>query len=316
MLQDPVACIVWDILHYRMDPEVIEKIVQEMAAFTPGMGNIEGVPMLQDICNEWDAIHGFQARDGDVVVASYPKSGTTWMQEIMDFILQEGDVEKSLRAPCFIKVPFLEMAKTSLELANTMPSPRLLKIHLPVHLVPPSFWEKNTKIVYVARNPKDCMVSYYYFQKSDQTLPDPGPFENYFSVFLSGNVSWGSWFDHVIGWWKAKDRHQILYIFYEDMIEDPQREIRKVMTFLEKDLSDEVLQKILQHTSFESMKKNPMVNFSVLPNSVIDQSISPFMRKGKVGDWKNHFLVSQNILFDEEYEKRMACSGLRFRMEL
>ncbi|PIO25418.1 hypothetical protein AB205_0102980 [Aquarana catesbeiana] len=168
--------------------------------------------------------------------------GTTWMQEIMDFILQEGDVEKSLRAPCFIKVPFLELGKTSLELANTMPSPRLLKTHLSVHLVPPSFWEKNTKIVYVARNPKDCMVSYYYFQKSDQTLPDPGPFENYFN--------------------------------------DPQREIRKVMTFLEKDLSEEVLQTILQHTSFESMKKNPMVNFSVLPKSLMDQSISPFMRKG------------------------------------
>lgn len=83
-----------------------------MVASKPDMGNIEGVPMLQDICDEWDAIHSFQARDGDVVVASYPKSGTTWMQEIMDFILQEGDVEKSLRAPCFIKVPFLELGKT------------------------------------------------------------------------------------------------------------------------------------------------------------------------------------------------------------
>ncbi|XP_073490937.1 sulfotransferase 1C3-like [Aquarana catesbeiana] len=299
-----------------MDPKIVEKIVQEMAAFSPKMGEIEGVPMLQDICKEWEAIHSFQARDGDMVVASYPKSGTTWMQEIMDLILQDGDVEKSMRAPCFIKVPFLEMAKTSLEFANAMPSPRLLKIHLPVHLVPPSFWEKNTKIVYVARNPKDCMVSYYYFHKMDQTMPDPGPWEHFFSLFLYGKVSWGSWFDHVIGWWKAKDRHQILYIFYEDMIEDPQREIQKVMTFLEKDLPEEVLQKIVQHTSFKVMKKNPMANFTVLPTSVFDQTVSSFMRKGQVSDWKNHFLVSQNILFDEEYKKRMASSRLRFRMEL
>ncbi|XP_077303573.1 sulfotransferase 1C1-like isoform X2 [Lithobates pipiens] len=262
----------------RMDPKIVEKIVQEMAAFSPNMGEIEGVPMLQDICKEWDAIHSFQARDGDIVVASYPKS--------------------------------------ALEFANAMPSPRLLKIHLPVHLVPPSFWEKNTKIVYVARNPKDCMVSYYYFHKMDQTMPDPGPWEHFFSLFLYGKVSWGSWFDHVIGWWKAKDRHQILYIFYEDMIEDPQREIQKVMTFLEKDLPDEVLQKIVQHTSFKMMKKNPMANFTVLPTSMFDQTVSSFMRKGQVSDWKNHFLVSQNILFDEEYKKRMAGSRLRFRMEL
>nr|DBA19074.1 TPA: hypothetical protein GDO54_014950 [Pyxicephalus adspersus] len=287
-----------------------------MADFSPDMGEIEGVPMLQDICKEWDSIYSFQARDGDVVVASYPKSGTTWMQEIMDLILQDGDVQKSLRAPCFVKVPFLEMAKTSLQLANTMPSPRLLKIHLPVQLVPPSFWEKNTKIVYVARNPKDCMVSYYHFHKMDQTMPDPGPWEHFFLSFLSGKVSWGSWFDHVIGWWKAKGRHQILFIFYEDMIEDPLREIRKVMTFLEKNLSEEVLQRILKHTTFKSMKNNPMANFSVLPTSMFNQSISSFMRKGQVGDWQNYFLVSQNLLFDEEYTKKMESSGLRFRMEL
>lgn len=238
------------------------------------------------------------------------------MQEILDLLLLDGDVEKSLRAPCFVKVPFLEMGKTSLELANTLPSPRLLKIHLPVQLVPPSFWKKNTKIVYVARNPKDCLISYYYFHKMDKTMPDPGPLEKFFESFRSGSLSWGSWFDHVIGWWKAKDKHQILYIFYEDMIEDPQREIHKIMTFLEKDLSEDVLKKILQHTSFESMKKNPMANFSVLPDTVFDQSSISFMRKGKVGDWKTHFLVSQNILFDEEYEKQMAGSGLRFRMEL
>eukprot|EP00079_Xenopus_tropicalis_P014088 XP_002944661.3 PREDICTED: sulfotransferase 1C2-like [Xenopus tropicalis] len=158
------------------------------------------------------------------------------------------------------------------------------------------------------------MVSYYYFQKISKSLPDPGTWENYFSTFLSGDVPWGSWFDHVIGWGKAMDKHQILFIFYEDMIEDPMREIRKVMKFLGKDLSEEVLENIKYHTSFQAMKENPMTNFSLHPN--VDQTISLFMRKGTVGDWRNHFSVAQNIIFDEEYKKKMEGSGLNFRTEL
>ncbi|XP_069840567.1 sulfotransferase 1C1-like isoform X2 [Dendropsophus ebraccatus] len=299
-----------------MDPKVIEKIVQELGDFTPDMAEKEGVPIHKQICDIWDTIFNFQARDGDIVVASYPKSGTTWMQEILDLIIQEGDIKKSMRAPGFVKVPFLEMGHTSLEVANAMPSPRIIKTHLPVQLMPPSFWEKDVKMVYVARNPKDCMVSYYYFCKMDVTMTDPGTWDNFFSMFMGGNVPWGNWFDHVIGWWKAKDQHNILYVFYEDMIEDARREIQKVMRFLGKDLSEDIVQKILHHTSFKSMKKNPMFNYSALSDTVFDQSVSTFMRKGTVGDWKNHFLESQNIIFDKEYEKRMKGSDLVFRTEL
>ncbi|KAG8544380.1 hypothetical protein GDO81_022589 [Engystomops pustulosus] len=244
------------------------------------------------------------------------------MQEIVDLIMLNGDVERSMRAPCFIKVPFLELnpkpmpMQSGVEAADALESPRLLKTHFPVDLVPPSFWEKNVKIIYVARNAKDCLVSYYFFQKMNKGLPDPGTWDEYFSSFLAGKVTWGDWFDHVIGWWKAKDHHKILYIFYEDMIEDPRREILKVMKFLGKDFPEDVVQKILQHTSFKSMKNNPVVNFSCLPESVFDQSVTSFMRKGTVGDWKNHFLDSQNLIFDEEYKKKMAGSGLDFRTEL
>uniref|UniRef100_A0A1B8XWW0 Sulfotransferase n=1 Tax=Xenopus tropicalis TaxID=8364 RepID=A0A1B8XWW0_XENTR len=51
----------------------------------------------------------FQARGDDILVATFPKAGTTWMQEIVDLILQEGDVQKGRRAPTYIKVPFIEL---------------------------------------------------------------------------------------------------------------------------------------------------------------------------------------------------------------
>ncbi|XP_040295539.1 sulfotransferase 1C2-like [Bufo bufo] len=303
-----------------MNPELFAKFSEELKILDNTMGEVQGVPLPETSCEIWEQIYNFQAREDDILIATYPKAGTTWMQEIVDLIMLDGDVEKSMRAPCFVKVPFLDLypkpIPSGVEAANAMESPRLLKTHLPIQLLPPSFWEKNVKVIYVARNVKDCMVSYFHFQRMNKGLPDPGTWNEYFSTFTAGNVPWGSWFDHVIGWWKAKDKHQILYVFFEDVIEDPKREIRKISQFLGKELREEVLDTIQLHTSFSAMKENPMTNMSVLPSCVFDQSVSPFLRKGKVGDWKNHFLVAQNIVFDEEYQKKMEGIGLNFRTEL
>lgn len=65
--------------------------------------------------------------------------------------------------------------------------------------------------------------------------------------------------------------------------QDPKREIQKVMQFMGKNLDETVLDKIVQETSFEKMKENPMTNRSTVPKSILDQSISPFMRKGLCG---------------------------------
>lgn len=64
-------------------------------------------------------------------------------------------------------------------------------------------------------------------------------------------------------------------------LQNPQHEIQKVMQFVGKQLDEATLDKIVHHTSFEVMKDNPMANRAGVPLSVMDQSISPFMRKGK-----------------------------------
>uniref|UniRef100_A0A8C0AAU4 Sulfotransferase n=3 Tax=Bos TaxID=9903 RepID=A0A8C0AAU4_BOSMU len=275
---------------------------------------VEGILQPTPTCDTWDQIWSFQARPDDLLISTYPKAGTTWTQEIVDLIQNGGDVNQSQRAPTHERFPFIEWIIPSLgsglEQANAMASPRMLKTHLPFHLLPPSFLEENCKMIYVARNPKDNMVSYYHFHRMNRNLPAPGTWEEYFESFLAGKVCWGSWYDHVKGWWQAKDQHRILYLFYEDMKENPKHEIQKLAEFIGKSLDDKVLDKIVDHTSFSVMKQNPMANYTSIPNEYMNQLISPFMRKGVVGDWKNHFTVAQNERFDDDYGKNMADTTL------
>uniref|UniRef100_A0A3B4X4A6 Sulfotransferase n=1 Tax=Seriola lalandi dorsalis TaxID=1841481 RepID=A0A3B4X4A6_SERLL len=109
-------------------------------------------------------------------------------------------------------------------------------------------------------------------------------------------LSWGSWYDHVKGYWVEREKRNILYLFYEDMKENPRREVERIMRYLDLSVSDEVINRIVELTSFKNMKENPMANYSCIPTPVFDQSISPFMRKGK----------SENVITSSSYINRPA----------
>ncbi|XP_078508503.1 sulfotransferase 1 family member D1-like isoform X1 [Lissotriton helveticus] len=279
-----------------------------------------GTIMVKSMVENFPRVEEFEARPDDVLIATYPKAGTTWLSEIVDMIYQDGDAKKCSRDTIFNRVPYLEICAPGMppgvEQLAALPSPRLIKTHLPVHLIPESFWKNNCKILYMARNAKDVAVSFYFFQMAVKLLPPIKMWAEFLEKYMAGEVSYGLWHDHVKGWWEKRDDPCVLYLFYEDMKEDPIREIRKVARFLKKDLEEEVLEKIIRLTSFKSMKDNPMANYSTLPQAFLDHSISPFMRKGVAGDWKNYFTVAQNERFKENYARHMEGSLLSFRDEI
>lgn len=271
--------------------------------------------------DNWDNVQNFQARPDDILIATYPKAGTTWVSYILDLLyFRQTGQERQASVPIYDRVPFLEICAPGLDtgkdLADRLPtSPRLIKTHFPVQFVPKSFWEQNCRMVYVARNAKDNMVSYYHFNRMNTVQPEAGDWSKFFHDFMEGKMVFGSWYEHVKGWWTKKQTYsKIHYMFYEDLVKDTGRELDKLCNFLGLSPSAEEKNRIANGVQFDNMKKDNMANYST--NPVMDFKISPFMRKGKVGDWRTHFTVAQNEEFDEDYKKKMEDTTVEFQTEI
>ncbi|XP_058502721.1 sulfotransferase family 2, cytosolic sulfotransferase 3 isoform X2 [Solea solea] len=246
----------------------------------------------------------FSVNDTDVFAVTYPKSGTVWMQEILPLVLNGGDLTPIQTIPNWDRVPWLEEKRLAV-VVDQLTSPRAMVTHFPYHLMPPSFLKSKAKVINVLRNPKDVMVSSYYFHQMAAFLEDPGTYDEFMEKFLTGKVMFGKWTDHVKSWRQPALGDRIMYITYEDMVQDLPAALRRISDFLGCNLNDETIQKIAEHCSLKSMKGNNMSNFSLVPKQYMDATKSPFLRKGVPGDWKNHFTSEQLARFTSVIRKEM-----------
>ncbi|KAM9678031.1 sulfotransferase 1E1-like [Trichechus inunguis] len=288
--------------------------------YSEKLHTVRGLLIYKDFAENWDNVEAFQARPDDLLIATYPKSGTTWVSEIVDLIYKDGNVDKCKEDAIFNRIPFLECKNEEhfdgIKQLKNMASPRIVKTHLPPEYLPVSFWEKNCKMIYLCRNVKDVAVSYYYFHLMIPAHPNPGTFPEFVEKFMDGEVPYGSWYKHVKSWWEKSKSPNVLFLFYEDMQEDIRKEVIKVIHFLGRKPSEELVDTIVNHTSFQEMKNNPTTNYTAIPEKFMNQKVSPFMRKGIVGDWKNHFTVALNERFDVHYEQEMKGSTLKLQTQI
>uniref|UniRef100_A0A8C3SJW3 Sulfotransferase n=1 Tax=Chelydra serpentina TaxID=8475 RepID=A0A8C3SJW3_CHESE len=220
----------------------------------------------------------FQVRDDDVFNVTYPKSGTNWMLEILCLIRCDGDPGWVRSVLNWERAPWVE---SQLESALKYPAPRLLCSHLPVQLFPKSLQRSKAKVIYTLRCPKDVLVSMHHFSKLLLLLKDAGSLDPFLEDFLSGNVIYGSWFDHVTGWMGLKGNENFFSITYEELQEDPRGSVRRICHFLGKELSEEQVAAVVENASFQSMRGNKMCNFSQLDDQYMDHEKGQFLRKGE-----------------------------------
>lgn len=254
-----------------------------------------------------ERIYNFELREDDIWIVTYPKCGTTWTQELVWMMVNDVDIEGG-KEPLYKRSVFLEanclmdakvqetlgdiIPKDQIEYCNNLDKSkrRVIKTHLPFEFLPPQLLEK-CKVIYVARNPKDCVVSFYHHNKLVPSHGYFGTFDQFIEFFKDGFHIFGSYWHHLKSGWNMKKHENVKFVWFEDMKKDQKGVIEELIEFLNHPLTEEKIEALVDHVKFENMQKNQSTN-------VIKSGDKQFIRKGKVGDWKNHFDEKSN----EEFE--------------
>uniref|UniRef100_A0A7S2V4V9 Sulfotransferase domain-containing protein n=1 Tax=Fibrocapsa japonica TaxID=94617 RepID=A0A7S2V4V9_9STRA len=269
-------------------------------------------PALEPAAVE-DVINNFSARDSDVFICTYVKSGTTWTQQIVHLLLNDGEQGPKSYAE---SIPWLEAATSPIlsqweATGHTIASieatdgPRYFKTHASFQDLPKG--SANPKVIYVARNPKDVVVSLYHHAKNKPVFGFTGGFDKMLHFFMEGKCENGSWFKHVLDWHgESKKNANVLYMHYEDMVESPAEHVERIAKFLNIDASPELIAKVVEKSSLKSMQK------AGVNEEMKKAGITAHIRKGGAGGWVDWFNVRQNAAFDAVYKELMTGSELQF----
>ncbi|KAK6129767.1 hypothetical protein DH2020_036474 [Rehmannia glutinosa] len=269
----------------------------------------------------------FKAKDSDILLASVPKSGTTWLKALMFCIANRNiytiDQNPLLTSNPHLLVPFLELGlyfhQENPDLQH-LSDPRFFSSHIPFNILPNSIRDSECKIIFICRSPLDQFISSYHFLLDNKFEKDAVPLEldEAFDMFCEGIHSWGPFWDHILGYWNAhlKNPEKVLFLKYEDLKEDIAFHIKKIAEFMgypfsEEELKQGVVDQIKKMCSLENLK-NLEVNKCGYVQGIMKNS--SFFRKGEVGDWTNYLTPAMAERVKKVMESKFGGYGLRFKI--
>ncbi|KAK9411743.1 sulfotransferase 6B1-like [Crotalus adamanteus] len=262
-------------------------------------------------------VHTFRAWQDDVILVSYPKTGSNWVGEILtqlEIASEKYDEDEQKRREQILQeltlFPYLEFGDPEkFERMEKMPSRRIIKTHLSPQKLPKSIFEKKAKMLVLFRNPKDTAVSFFHFAKGIKMSPEQETWDEFFENFVTGKVVYGSYFDHITEWNNYLDDSNVFFITYEEIKENPVSALKKIAKFFNFSVTEEEIESIVKKTSFENMK-NKAGTYGKLGKTLF--------RKGIVGDWTSVFSESQSERMDRKFEESVAKTklGMMLKYEL
>ncbi len=220
----------------------------------------------------------FAVYPDDTFVVSYPRSGNTWTRFLIaNLVHPDKDVS-------FANIEKLipDTSSQSNHALKTTPRPRIIKTH-------EYFDHRYPKTIYIVRDPRDVVLSYYDFQRKYMQIDDAYPLEQYVDDFVNGkliSIGWGTWGENVASWiYTRGKRNNFLLMRYEDMMKDTERELKRISEFLDIPADPKRLRHAVESSSADRMRaleKLEEDNWVATKNRRKD---IPFVRVAKSGGW-------------------------------
>ena len=198
----------------------------------------------------------YQPTAHDVFACVYFKSGTNWMMQTALQTIHRGGAQFE-HVHDVVPWPDSPAPGYAVPLAdenawkNCPTGLRVIKTHLEFAKVP---YSPAAHYIAVVRDPKDVCVSAYHFLRAEVLGPMMPTVENFVHYFLSPSFQFCPWAEYVDGYWRIRDRPNVLFMTYEEMRRDLQAPVRRIAALLGIDLTDSEIDSVVRQSSFDHMK--------------------------------------------------------------
>ena len=235
----------------------------------------------------------------DTFIASYPRSGNTWTRFLIANLIHPE------RPVTFANIETVipdATALSSRELKRA-PRPRLIKTH-------EYFEPRYRKVIYLVRDPRDVVLSLYNFRRKYRSVDDSYPIERYVAErFLAGDldVSWG---EHVGSWLGTRMNHPgFLLLRYEDLLQDPTRELSRLASFLGIAANPESLTQAIERSSANRLRQLERVEHEAWVTTKGKRADVPFIAEAVAGTWKQKLPEPSAALIESAWGHLMSSLG-------
>jgi hypothetical protein len=219
-------------------------------------------------------------RPSDTFIVSYPRSGNTWTRFLIANLLHPSENITFANIERFIP----DAEAQSSRYMKRVPNPRVIKSHQ-------YFDHRYRKVVYIVRDPRDVVISYYNFARKYRSIKDGHPLDLYVSDFVRGSLnstSWGTWGENVGTWIAARQGNpNFLLLRYEDLIAGTEAGLAALARFLGTDTAPEQLNQAIRLSSADRMRQLEQTQGDAWISTKNKRQDVPFIGTALAGKWKS-----------------------------